>query len=182
MDKVQKWRINTKQRMVDSMGGKCQICEYNKCNNALEFHHMDPSKKEFELKDAMERPKSWEKIVIELRKCILLCSNCHRELHAKIIDIEHKQYFNEEYTTYNRNHIQTLDACIVCGKDKPISQFTCSNKCSGKLSGKVDWDNINLDDMFFKYGNAEQIGKALNISGSAVRKRVKKLKTQLNNK
>lgn len=179
MDKVQKWRINTKQRMVDSMGGECQICGYKKCNNALEFHHINPFTKEFALNSALERPKAWAKIVIELRKCVLLCSNCHRELHSNIANIEeNKQYFDEEYSTYSRKQIPIIDECPICGNEKPICQTTCSSKCSGKLSGKVDWDNIDIDKLLLKHCNAEQVGKFLNVSGAAVRKRIKKLEKE----
>lgn len=65
-------------------GGKCERCGYNTCLKALEFHHLDPSKKDFtisndhfKLKDAIE----------ESKKCVLICANCHRELHDNLWDI-----------------------------------------------------------------------------------------------
>lgn len=57
----------------------CKICGYDKCNEALEFHHIDPSKKEYEIKDL--RSHSKETLVKEIDKCILVCANCHREIH-----------------------------------------------------------------------------------------------------
>jgi hypothetical protein len=36
-----------KQEMIDKMGGKCSMCGYSKCLSALEFHHVEPSTKEF---------------------------------------------------------------------------------------------------------------------------------------
>ena len=48
-DAVKKWRNESKKRMIKSMGGKCSICEYNKCHAALEFHHIDPNVKEIGL-------------------------------------------------------------------------------------------------------------------------------------
>lgn len=36
-----------KQRLVNSLGGKCCICGYDRCLSALEFHHTDPNKKDF---------------------------------------------------------------------------------------------------------------------------------------
>jgi hypothetical protein len=73
---------NNKQRSVDYKGGSCQICGYNKCNDALEFHHIDPEEKERD--PAKIRGLKWEYQKAELDKCILLCSNCHREVHNKI--------------------------------------------------------------------------------------------------
>ena len=60
-------------------GGKCIECGYDKCPAALEFHHTDPSKKEFGIGGGYNR--SWEVIKLELDKCVMLCSNCHHEKH-----------------------------------------------------------------------------------------------------
>ena len=67
-----------KFELVKILGGKCCICEYNKCNAALEFHHK--GNKEGSLAK-MIRDISKQKALKELKKCILLCANCHRELH-----------------------------------------------------------------------------------------------------
>lgn len=86
-DAVIKRRKKIKNLAIEYKGGKCICCEYNKCTNALEFHHLDPSIKEFNIgKNGATR--SWEKVKIELDKCVLLCSNCHREIHAGLIDID----------------------------------------------------------------------------------------------
>lgn len=72
------WRTRTKDKAVAYKGGKCCRCGYDRCVRALDFHHVDPSKKDF----AVSRvSKSWAVIKAELDKCILLCSNCHREFH-----------------------------------------------------------------------------------------------------
>lgn len=63
---------------VEYKGKKCEICGYDKCINALEFHHIDGSK-DFAISDGKIR--SWERIKKELEKCQLLCANCHREQH-----------------------------------------------------------------------------------------------------
>ena len=66
-------------RAIEYGGNKCQKCGYNKCRAALEFHHTDPTKKEIEISRVYKR--SWEMLKLELDKCILLCANCHREIH-----------------------------------------------------------------------------------------------------
>lgn len=76
-DKVARYRIERKYASVQLLGGKCSRCGYNKCYRALQFHHIDPSKKLFGLCDGHTR--SWEKHKEELMKCILLCANCHAE-------------------------------------------------------------------------------------------------------
>ena len=77
---VTAFRQRRKQKCIDYKGGKCEKCGYNKCNAALQFHHKDPDKKDFAL-SWNGRPHSWEKCKIELDKCILLCANCHSEVH-----------------------------------------------------------------------------------------------------
>lgn len=76
-------KLNRKQ-LINSFGGKCQICGYDKCSAALEFHHRDPTKKEIEISKFANNNKLSYKQIRELEKCILLCSNCHKEAHAKI--------------------------------------------------------------------------------------------------
>ena len=57
----------------------CAICGYNKCAAALEFHHKGD--KEFNISLATAGNRSVKKIKEEMDKCIVLCANCHRELH-----------------------------------------------------------------------------------------------------
>ena len=77
---VSKRRKKLKDMAIKYKGGKCQLCGYKRCEDALEFHHVSPSKKDFGVsKDGLTR--SWEKVQKEIDKCILVCANCHRELH-----------------------------------------------------------------------------------------------------
>lgn len=75
-------RRAVKKQLVKYKGGKCSVCGYDKCISALEFHHLNPEEKEFELKASREI-RSMEEYYKELEKCILLCANCHREAHAE---------------------------------------------------------------------------------------------------
>lgn len=72
-----------KKQVVKMKGGKCEKCGYNRCIDALEFHHTDPSTKDMKLASAGSAP-SFEKYLQEANKCILLCANCHREEHWKL--------------------------------------------------------------------------------------------------
>ncbi len=83
---VAKRRKKIRQMALEYGGGKCQICGYKKCNRALVFHHIDPSKKDFGLA-ASGLTRSWKKTQKELNKCILLCANCHAEVHEGLINI-----------------------------------------------------------------------------------------------
>lgn len=76
---------NLKSRAVEYKNGKCCICGYNRCNRSLDFHHLDPSKKDFSISE--RKTSDFEKLKIELDKCVLICKNCHGELHDGIITI-----------------------------------------------------------------------------------------------
>ena len=69
----------TKKLAIDYKGGECIKCGYKKCIAALEFHHIDPTTKDKDYFNS--RGGLTEELKSELDKCILLCSNCHREEH-----------------------------------------------------------------------------------------------------
>ena len=74
-----------KQSAVDYKGGSCKSCGFSAYLGALEFHHLDPTEKDFEISRFSSRFD--ERLKIELNKCVLLCSNCHRMVHAGIISL-----------------------------------------------------------------------------------------------
>lgn len=61
----------------------CALCGYNKCAGALEFHH-EGDNKEFCISSAIRNARSKVNIRKEMKKCIILCANCHRELHEEL--------------------------------------------------------------------------------------------------
>ena len=72
-------RRKQKERLLEGRG--CQVCGYARSGRALEFHHLDPSTKEFHLShDNMDR--NIEPLKKEAAKCIVLCANCHRAVEA----------------------------------------------------------------------------------------------------
>lgn len=73
-----------KARAVKEFGGKCTECGYDKCQAALEFHHKTPSKDNIQIGKIWF--KAWPKIMQELKKCKLVCSNCHKEIHFEELD------------------------------------------------------------------------------------------------
>jgi len=84
--RVSKWRKNNKTKLVAEFGGKCVVCDYDKCVGNMVFHHTDPTKKDFTI-SSKGHTISYEKLKEEAKKCILLCCRCHGELHAGLISI-----------------------------------------------------------------------------------------------
>ena len=74
-------RKSMKLQAIKLLGGKCSICGYDKCVDALEFHHENPEIKEFKLGSG--NTMSWKEYKQEALKCILVCSNYHKEIHSK---------------------------------------------------------------------------------------------------
>lgn len=82
VQKVVRWRQNTKRKLVAYKGGKCEICGYNHCIANLIFHHNDPEEKDFGISG---RTMAFSKMKKEADKCHLLCCRCHGEVHAGLI-------------------------------------------------------------------------------------------------
>ena len=75
---VTKHRQNMKKLLVEYKGGKCELCGYDKSLSALTFHHINPDEKEFTIGG---KNYSKERMIKEVDKCILVCQNCHCEIH-----------------------------------------------------------------------------------------------------
>lgn len=73
---------------LEYKGHECVCCGYSACVEALEFHHLDENEKDFCISDKETNSKSWTMIKKELDKCILVCANCHREIHAGVRKID----------------------------------------------------------------------------------------------
>lgn len=83
---VVKRRKKLKDMAIEYGGGKCQVCGYDRCKRALSFHHKEPSQKDFGL-SSRGLTRSWEKTKTEINKCILVCANCHMEIHEGMVKI-----------------------------------------------------------------------------------------------
>lgn len=72
-----------KSLMIEYKGGCCQRCGYDKYQGALEFHHLDHKEKDFN-PSHLRKYRFDNRTKSELDKCILVCANCHREIHYEI--------------------------------------------------------------------------------------------------
>ena len=83
--------VNRRRQLVDQLaldykGRKCCVCGYDRCKRSLQFHHLAPTQKDFLISGNWGL--SWEKLRKELDKCVLVCANCHGEIHDGLIDVE----------------------------------------------------------------------------------------------
>ena len=71
---------------------KCEICGYHKYPEILMFHHKDRKTKSAGVNTLMKTLKSLDIIKKEIEKCMILCPNCHNEIH---LNEKYKSYKNE---------------------------------------------------------------------------------------
>jgi hypothetical protein len=83
VEAVAKRRKKIVEQAIKYKGGKCEKCGYNRCNSALEFHHINPNEKDFAIGEK-GHSRSWERVQKEIDKCIMVCANCHREIHEEL--------------------------------------------------------------------------------------------------
>ena len=171
---VKKWRNNSKSRMIQAFGGKCCICGYDKCDSALEFHHLDPSEKETTFGRLRANIKSWKKIVEEMRKCVMLCSNCHREVHANLVSVpENALRLNEDVVDYKR--LVMTAVCPVCNTAMPEKNKTCSLRCSASMPKKKNrYEGHDLESLYNELGSYSKVGSLFGVTGAAIKKQIYK--------
>lgn len=190
-DRVKKWRKETKRRLCEGFGSKCNRCGYSKCLDALDFHHVDSSTKSFGLGGARGSIRGWAYLVEEVEKCVLLCSNCHRELHAglwridEIVRVQFFDYYNWEKELKGKK-IRTKTnekkqyVCSICKLPCSYRRKYCNSCCdvvlraSRPLSRKVEWPTRDeLAELIWNVPTVH-IAKKYNVSDSAVAKWCKK--------
>lgn len=159
----QRW-IERKIKAIDLFGGCCSQCGYNKNYAALDFHHCDPSKKEADW--GRLRLRSWDKIIKELKKCILVCRNCHAELHNP------QGLINKNYKISSNLNITPIKPTGICPECKSEIYGTkyCSEKCVQLSRRKVKRPNNKiLSDDIKKLGYCGT-GRKYGVSDNCIRK------------
>ncbi len=86
VEAVARRRRVVKRKLVEEAGGKCMLCGYSRCQQALQFHHLDPATKRFHLAHS-GHSRSLARAREEARKCVLLCATCHAEVEAGIAEM-----------------------------------------------------------------------------------------------
>ena len=97
---VKEWRKSTKIKLFDGFGGKCCCCGLVDDPIVYDFHHLGEEKKEFSISS---RVMAWKKLVEEAKKCVMLCSHCHRKVHAGISEITNPIVFDENKVKVKNN-------------------------------------------------------------------------------
>ena len=125
--------ISRKKELVEMLGGKCSVWGYNKNYAALEFHHKDPDEKSFPLDGRHLSNTAMETIIDEVKKCVLLCSNCHKEIHYPGLNSDKI----DSLVTKNKSLFEDKtkkSVCPVCGEkfNAEKGKIYCSAECRKK--------------------------------------------------
>lgn len=86
-EKEKKRLADRKQQLVTLAGGACILCGYDRCLRALHFHHKDRDTKAPELSTRTFLSLSYPARMREIKKCVLLCANCHAEVESGISEL-----------------------------------------------------------------------------------------------
>jgi hypothetical protein len=137
---------------------------------------LDPNEKDFTISKAIVRPKSWDSFVSELKKCILLCCRCHRELHAgdwDLSEIEVTPFVDKKPLSKTQT---PTGNCPVCDKDVFFDNIACSKECGAKRASKIEWPNDQEFSVLIRTMNKSAISRKLGVSDAAIRKHMKRRK------
>jgi hypothetical protein len=162
-----------KERSVAYKGGKCVVCGYDKCLAALDFHHLDDTKKDFSI--AACKLSNFEKVRVELNKCILVCSNCHREIHSGLTAVPNgtprSDYYNEPH------HPEGVEPplrnfCCDCGKVLKNHTAIRCRKCHLMRQEVVEWPSTEILLDMVRRSSFLAVAKQLGVSDNAIRHRI----------
>lgn len=152
-------RQKRKRELVYIMGGKCVLCGYDKCIAALEFHHIDKSTKERQLSSG--NCHSWEEDVEEVKKCALVCSNCHKEIEAFGLTVE-VSFDEEKYKEMNTLRENEKHLCKKCGNELDGHLIYCRN-CISIMNRKVERPTREELKNLIRNNSFTSIGKMFNV-------------------
>ena len=172
------YRRRRKENLIKVCGNKCAICGYDKLPAALEFHHINPEEKKYGI--ASEGTcRDLETDLQEVQKCILVCANCHREIHYNLISLEEvqsKKYFDNDFANFLRQDKINKTTkkeyfCSECGKKISGDGVTgLCPECQHKKARIVERPNRAELKKLIRTTPFVQIGKKFNVSDNAIRK------------
>ena len=166
--------LKRKTHLSNLRGGSCEICGYNKNLAALEFHHIDRTTKESQLDSRTLSNSNMKWIMSEFEKCMVLCANCHREVHSPDLMMENVSEKIEKFDLERSDKWITLAEpkkynCEDCGCE--ISKWGNKCKeCAHKSRRKVDRPEKSVIFEMVANEGYRSVGRKFGVSDNTVRK------------
>ena len=177
-------RRNNKIELIKYKGGKCSQCGYDKpVPTVYHFHHLNPEEKEFTIAQYMSR--KLETLKKEVDKCILLCGNCHAEMHDKAYIRSHEETIaklksatlEELEIIGRRTRLASISkVCEQCSKEfvtKRSVQRFCSVECTRLFYRKVERPSKEELLALLSNANFVQVAKMFDVTDNTIRKWLK---------
>lgn len=161
-----RWR-DRKKKAIELMGGKCSKCGYCRNYAALEFHHLDPSQKDFDFN--VGRRRSWNKLIVEIKKCVLLCSNCHKEEHYPNMAVSDETPESNPSLNWKPVELKPTGLCPSCQTEVFGTKY-CSQACSKNARRRATRPSRDELARLIETTPFVQIGKMYGVSDNAIRK------------
>lgn len=162
--------LKRKLHLIDLRGGCCERCGYSKNISGLDFHHIDPSKKDGQLDMRALSNSSMKYILEEFKKCELLCSNCHREEHSPELEIGNvRKIIKVGPDSITEVKIIGKPKCIDCGTEINYTYKRC-RKCSNINKCNVDKPKINVLIEEVKKNNKSWCARKYNVSVTTIKR------------
>lgn len=169
---VSEFRRRRKKNLIRVCGEKCCLCGYNKTISALEFHHIHPEMKKFGI--ASGNCHNLEDDLLEIKKCVLVCANCHREIHDGLYsdeELEHEKIFIDSIADELRQEREEKKYyCKSCGKElSQENQSKLCRECYKKSQRENRPSRLELKEMI-RTMPFTKIGERFGVSDNAIRK------------
>lgn len=135
--------LKRKLYLIDLRKSCCEKCGYNKNLAAFDFHHKDSSQKESQLDIRKLSNSTMEWIMKEFEKCLVLCANCHREIHNEDLILEQVR---KEVKALETSVVEIKEQgckCKDCGVEINYTYIRCKT-CSDKAKRKVERPDLNI--------------------------------------
>lgn len=156
---------------------KCCICGFDAYPEALEFHHVHPEEKEFGITASDAVTKSLGKQLKELRKCILVCANCHRGIHQGYIEVpeNYQELYDEERAQELLQHLDEIKHgkrhyCQRCGREIVTHDATYCVECAKIMARTVKWPPREELKALIRTNPFTQIADQFYVTDNAIRK------------
>lgn len=172
------FRRRRKDNLIKVCESKCALCGYANLSAALEFHHIDPSKKSYGIA-SQGTCHNLEADLAEIKKCILVCANCHREIHSGLYtedELYQKQIYNEDFAQFLRDDLFARTGhkeyvCSMCGAkiSKNADTGLCAS-CYAKSTRVVERPNREELKALIRTHTFVELGRIYKISDNGIRK------------